>query len=130
MSPLNIFSVGNNCPFVFLGFQESTKESRNGKHSTDVQISTARSTQTHQENQLSDRTLSMPKYPQYVTVTARLESFTTCVSIAVPPKTLSLAGFFYAGMEDCTKCFYCAIGKVWPFVFALMFSKLSPLLIS
>lgn len=54
---------------------------------------------------------SAPKYPKFTTRFSRLETFKNCRDIAVTPENLSDAGFFYAGIGDCTRCFYCGIGK-------------------
>ncbi|XP_052790992.1 baculoviral IAP repeat-containing protein 3-like [Mya arenaria] len=51
-----------------------------------------------------------PKYPKYKTKSSRLDSFKECQRIAASTNVLSEAGFFYAGAEDCTRCFQCGIG--------------------
>lgn len=51
-----------------------------------------------------------PKCPAYSTHGARYTSFQDCSSIAVSWWLLSNAGFFFAGISDCTRCFYCGIG--------------------
>ncbi|XP_052762880.1 baculoviral IAP repeat-containing protein 2-like isoform X2 [Mya arenaria] len=50
------------------------------------------------------------KYPNYTTTASRLVSFKACQNIATSTRLLSEAGFFFAGTEDCTRCFYCGIG--------------------
>ncbi|XP_052765725.1 baculoviral IAP repeat-containing protein 3-like isoform X2 [Mya arenaria] len=51
-----------------------------------------------------------PKYPKYMTTASRLDSFKDCQSVSVSTRLLSEAGFFYAGSEDCTRCFDCGLG--------------------
>lgn len=53
----------------------------------------------------------LPKYPKYELYTVRFDSFRECTEIALDRKQLSEAGFFYAGMGDCTRCFQCGVGK-------------------
>jgi len=54
---------------------------------------------------------TQPKHPDYVSERRRLQSFATCERIAVSKARLSAAGFFYCGMGDCSKCFFCSLGK-------------------
>ncbi|AEW69561.1 inhibitor of apoptosis protein [Helicoverpa zea nudivirus 2] len=54
---------------------------------------------------------NLPMYanPQYRYFKSRLDSFIGNWSVFKRPTPIALAeaGFFYAGMVDCTKCFYC-----------------------
>ncbi|WAR12834.1 IAP3-like protein, partial [Mya arenaria] len=54
--------------------------------------------------------LKIPKYPKFSTLSSRISSFNQCPEIHVMPRTLAEAGFFYAGIGDCTRCFCCGIG--------------------
>lgn len=53
----------------------------------------------------------LPKYPKYELYRVRYDSFRECPEIAADRKQLCEAGFFYAGMGDCTRCFHCGVGK-------------------
>lgn len=53
-----------------------------------------------------------PKYPDFQTVQERKRSFNSCQHIDVAVSDLCLAGFYYAGRGDCTRCFYCGLGKL------------------
>ncbi|WAR15355.1 DIAP2-like protein [Mya arenaria] len=52
----------------------------------------------------------IPKHPKYSTISSRIASFNQCPEIHVMPRTLAEAGFYYAGIGDCTRCFWCGIG--------------------
>jgi hypothetical protein len=50
-----------------------------------------------------------PKHTEFVSMDSRIRSFTTDwpTECPVKPKELAEAGFFYIGMSDYVKCFYC-----------------------
>ncbi|XP_064594553.1 baculoviral IAP repeat-containing protein 3-like isoform X2 [Liolophura sinensis] len=56
-----------------------------------------------------------PKYPHYSDPNVRYQSFTDWPKDkGQNPFVLSMAGFFYTGVEDCTRCFHCGLGlKNW-----------------
>ncbi|XP_052761135.1 baculoviral IAP repeat-containing protein 3-like [Mya arenaria] len=54
--------------------------------------------------------MQTPKHPKYSTISSRIASFNQCSEIHVMPRTLAEAGFYYAGIGDCTRCFWCGIG--------------------
>ena len=52
-----------------------------------------------------------PKYPSYAVVTVRVSSFSHWPStLTQTPRALAMAGFFYAGYGDYTRCFFCGGG--------------------
>ena len=52
-----------------------------------------------------------PKYPSYAVVAVRISSFSHWPStLTQTPRALALAGFFYAGYGDYTRCFFCGGG--------------------
>ena len=52
-----------------------------------------------------------PKYPSYAVVVVRISSFSHWPStLTQTPKALAMAGFFYAGYGDYTRCFFCGGG--------------------
>lgn len=60
----------------------------------------------------NDRLLTKPQYPEYAKKEARLESFNhpKCPSTVFNKRnTMVQAGFFYTGLLDKVKCFYCAL---------------------
>jgi len=58
---------------------------------------------------------SCPQHPEYATTDRRLRSFENWpISMQIKPDVLSIAGFFYTGVGDQTKCFQCGGGlKDW-----------------
>lgn len=68
-----------------------------------------RTNRTHQ-NTFEQHSFLAPKHPSFSPQEARLTSFDRCRNIAVSKFLLSDAGFFYAGIGDCTRCFSCGIG--------------------
>ncbi|KAL3882668.1 hypothetical protein ACJMK2_028985 [Sinanodonta woodiana] len=56
-----------------------------------------------------------PKYPYYSMLTSRLESFRGWPSyVKQKPTDLAVAGFYYVGVDDCVRCFFCGGGlKSW-----------------
>nr|XP_022288747.1 putative inhibitor of apoptosis isoform X2 [Crassostrea virginica]XP_022288748.1 putative inhibitor of apoptosis isoform X3 [Crassostrea virginica] len=52
-----------------------------------------------------------PKYPSYAVVAVRISSFSHWPStLTQTPRALAVAGFFYAGYGDYTRCFFCGGG--------------------
>ncbi|XP_061171215.1 uncharacterized protein LOC133180760 isoform X2 [Saccostrea echinata] len=52
-----------------------------------------------------------PKYPSYAILAVRISSFTDWpASMTQTPRDMALAGFFYAGYGDYTRCFFCGGG--------------------
>ena len=52
-----------------------------------------------------------PKYPSYAVVAVRISSFSHWPStLTQTPRALAMAGFFYAGYGDYTRCFFCGGG--------------------
>nr|XP_022288749.1 putative inhibitor of apoptosis [Crassostrea virginica]XP_022288750.1 putative inhibitor of apoptosis [Crassostrea virginica]XP_022288751.1 putative inhibitor of apoptosis [Crassostrea virginica]XP_022288752.1 putative inhibitor of apoptosis [Crassostrea virginica]XP_022288753.1 putative inhibitor of apoptosis [Crassostrea virginica]XP_022288754.1 putative inhibitor of apoptosis [Crassostrea virginica] len=52
-----------------------------------------------------------PKYPSYAVVAVRISSFSHWPStLTQTPRALAIAGFFYAGYGDYTRCFFCGGG--------------------
>ncbi|XP_052762877.1 baculoviral IAP repeat-containing protein 2-like isoform X2 [Mya arenaria] len=91
--------------------QTSPKTQRRTQNPSSTARNTASARQT--PNSSSSAVVSstkFPKYPNYTTTASRLDSFKACQNIAASTRLLSEAGFFFAGTEDCTRCFYCGIG--------------------
>ncbi|WAR13962.1 DIAP2-like protein [Mya arenaria] len=57
-----------------------------------------------------DNHAQTPKHPKYSTISSRKASFNQCAEIHIMPRTLAEAGFYYAGIGDCTRCYWCGIG--------------------
>ncbi|WAR16588.1 IAP3-like protein [Mya arenaria] len=91
--------------------QTSLKPQRQTQNSSSTarNIATARQTPNSSSSAVVSST-KFPKYLNYTTTASRLDSFKACQNIAASTRILSEAGFFYAGTEDCTRCFYCGIG--------------------
>lgn len=52
-----------------------------------------------------------PKYPSYAFLEVRISSYTAWPeAMAQTPRDLAQAGFFYAGNDDYTRCFFCGEG--------------------
>lgn len=51
-----------------------------------------------------------PKYPDYATLDSRLATYTTRWTMRQSPLEMAQAGFFYAGLSDHVRCFYCGGG--------------------
>ncbi|XP_062607654.1 uncharacterized protein LOC134269469 [Saccostrea cucullata] len=52
-----------------------------------------------------------PKYPSYAILAVRISSFTDWpTAMTQTPRDMALAGFFYAGYGDYTRCFFCGGG--------------------
>lgn len=52
-----------------------------------------------------------PKYPSYAILSERIKSFSDWpASMTQTPRDMALAGFFYAGYGDYTRCFFCGGG--------------------
>lgn len=52
-----------------------------------------------------------PKYPSYAILSERVKSFSDWpASMTQTPSDMALAGFFYAGYGDYTRCFFCGGG--------------------
>lgn len=52
-----------------------------------------------------------PKYPSYAILSERVKSFSDWPSsMTQTPREMALAGFFYAGYGDYTRCFFCGGG--------------------
>ncbi|XP_056015256.1 uncharacterized protein LOC125677307 [Ostrea edulis] len=52
-----------------------------------------------------------PKYPSYAILAVRISSYTDWpAAMTQTPRDMSLAGFFYAGYGDYTRCFFCGGG--------------------
>lgn len=52
-----------------------------------------------------------PKYQSYAILAARINSFTNRpTAMTQTPQNMALAGFFYTGYKDCTRCFFCGGG--------------------
>ncbi|XP_060073076.1 baculoviral IAP repeat-containing protein 2-like [Ylistrum balloti] len=59
----------------------------------------------------ADLQRSIAYYPDYVLENDRLKTFERWPSdINQTPKQMVVSGFFYAGYEDCVRCFQCGIG--------------------
>ncbi|KAK3603524.1 hypothetical protein CHS0354_027940 [Potamilus streckersoni] len=55
--------------------------------------------------------LEKPKHPHYSVMTSRLESFRGWPSyLQQKPADLAAAGFYYVGVGDCVRCFFCGGG--------------------
>ncbi|KAK3603523.1 hypothetical protein CHS0354_027938 [Potamilus streckersoni] len=55
--------------------------------------------------------LEKPKYPHYSNLASRLESFRGWPShMKQKPADLAAAGFYYVGVGDCVRCFFCGGG--------------------
>lgn len=67
------------------------------------------------EDSVSLSDLIGAKYPDFVFKEKRLESFANWPMVNKPnPEVLAAAGFFYNGIDDDTKCYYCGEGlHVW-----------------
>lgn len=48
-----------------------------------------------------------PKYPEYSTIESRSRSFATWNSTVQDSALLAQAGFYYLGVADEVRCFYC-----------------------
>uniref|UniRef100_A0A2C9M4V5 RING-type domain-containing protein n=1 Tax=Biomphalaria glabrata TaxID=6526 RepID=A0A2C9M4V5_BIOGL len=59
--------------------------------------------------------LGHPCYPIYIALQKRYESFNKWpIPHIQSPRDLAVAGFFYAGYDDCVRCYYCGLGlKSW-----------------
>ncbi|KAK0064335.1 baculoviral IAP repeat-containing protein 2-like isoform X1 [Biomphalaria pfeifferi] len=59
--------------------------------------------------------LGHPCYPIYITLQKRYESFNKWpIPHIQSPRDLAVAGFFYAGYDDCVRCYHCGLGlKSW-----------------
>ena len=68
-------------------------------------------TNTVTNSRTYEQQLDVPRYTQYITHRSRLLSFATCLEVEVDKELLAEAGFFYAGMGDCTRCHWCGLGK-------------------
>ncbi|XP_052761099.1 baculoviral IAP repeat-containing protein 3-like isoform X2 [Mya arenaria] len=71
---------------------------------------------SNQETPVSNQTaipksvyMGIPKHPKYSTIVSRIATFNESPEIIVSTSTLAEAGFFYAGIGDCTRCFSCGI---------------------
>lgn len=52
-----------------------------------------------------------PKYPSYAILALRISSYTDWpTAMTQTPRDMALAGFFYTGNSDYTRCFYCGGG--------------------
>nr|XP_022287973.1 uncharacterized protein LOC111100407 isoform X2 [Crassostrea virginica] len=52
-----------------------------------------------------------PKYPTYAVLAVRISSFTAWpASMTQTPRDMAIAGFFFAGYGDYTRCFFCGGG--------------------
>ena len=52
-----------------------------------------------------------PKYPTYAILAVRISSFTAWpASMTQTPRDMAIAGFFFAGYGDYTRCFFCGGG--------------------
>uniref|UniRef100_K1R0S8 Putative inhibitor of apoptosis n=1 Tax=Magallana gigas TaxID=29159 RepID=K1R0S8_MAGGI len=52
-----------------------------------------------------------PKYPSYAILAVRISSYTDWpAAMTQTPRDMALAGFFYAGYGDYTRCFFCGGG--------------------
>lgn len=52
-----------------------------------------------------------PKYPSYAILAVRISSYTDWpTAMTQTPRGMALAGFFYAGYGDYTRCFFCGGG--------------------
>ncbi|KAK3605788.1 hypothetical protein CHS0354_033991 [Potamilus streckersoni] len=52
-----------------------------------------------------------PKHPEHATLSSRINSYTSWPSyLDQTPQQMAEAGFFYAGINDCTRCFQCGGG--------------------
>ncbi|WAR15349.1 DIAP2-like protein, partial [Mya arenaria] len=77
-----------------------------------------RTSSSHQQSSVPANTatnktaqhLKIPKHPNFSTISSRIASFNQCPELHVMPRTLAEAGFYYAGIGDCTRCFWCGIG--------------------
>ncbi|XP_053396716.1 baculoviral IAP repeat-containing protein 7-like [Mercenaria mercenaria] len=59
-------------------------------------------------------TTEKPKHPDYAIKSFRQSSFSGWCSDVIDPAQLSEAGFFYTGIKDCVRCFFCGGGmKNW-----------------
>ncbi|KAK0064351.1 baculoviral IAP repeat-containing protein 7 [Biomphalaria pfeifferi] len=57
------------------------------------------------------KVLQKPSYPVFVTYQKRLETFSNWSYCEIfEPELLATAGFFYAGYQDCVRCFQCGLG--------------------
>ncbi|KAI8792331.1 baculoviral IAP repeat-containing protein 7 [Biomphalaria glabrata] len=57
------------------------------------------------------KVLQNPSYPVFVTYQKRLETFSNWSYCEIfEPELLATAGFFYAGYQDCVRCFQCGLG--------------------
>lgn len=66
-------------------------------------------------NMYSNTYFERAKYKQYITESSRLRTYANWSSDKWQTFTIMVeCGFFFAGMEDCVRCFYCGIGlKNW-----------------
>ncbi|WAR16589.1 BIR7A-like protein [Mya arenaria] len=87
----------------------NTQRQTQNPSSTATAIAAVKSTPSSSTNATVNRTKG-PKYPKYTSTVTRLDSFNDCQRVSVSTRLLSEAGFFYAGSEDCTRCFACGIG--------------------
>ncbi|XP_052080524.1 baculoviral IAP repeat-containing protein 3-like isoform X2 [Mytilus californianus] len=74
-------------------------------------------TTLHTENSLTKETptlgicLDKPKYPKYAVRSIRLDSFIYWPKhLTQSPEEMSLAGFFFTGIDDHCRCFFCGGG--------------------
>ena len=52
-----------------------------------------------------------PKYPTYAILAVRISSFTAWpATMTQTPRDMAIAGFFFAGYGDYTRCFFCGGG--------------------
>ena len=52
-----------------------------------------------------------PKFPTYAILAMRISSFTAWpASMTQTPRDMAIAGFFFAGYGDSTRCFFCGGG--------------------
>nr|ATZ76820.1 inhibitor of apoptosis 1 [Sinohyriopsis schlegelii] len=62
-------------------------------------------------NSTLDVSFEKPKHPHYSVLTSRLESFRGWPSyMQQKPADLASAGFYYVGVGDCVRCFFCGGG--------------------
>ncbi|CAC5363204.1 unnamed protein product [Mytilus coruscus] len=78
---------------------------------------TASRTTLHTKNSVTKETptlgicLDKPKYPKYAVRSTRLDSFKYWPEhLTQSPEEMSLAGFFFTGIEDHCRCFFCGGG--------------------
>ncbi|KAK3603525.1 hypothetical protein CHS0354_027941 [Potamilus streckersoni] len=92
-----------------LSVQEKSKESE--KHKSSLSEKPKGQPVMLQDNIKIADCLEKPKHPHYSVLTLRLESFRGWPSyLQQKPADLAAAGFYYVGVGDCVRCFFCGGG--------------------